>query len=86
MSHRKKVTLHDLQSLIWLLNFACVVIAPSRAFLRRLIDLTVKVTNPRHFIRLTCEARADIQCWLQLSHIRQLNFQISETQFSAISH
>lgn len=69
MSHRKKVTMHDLQSLIGLLNFACVVIAPGRAFLRRLIDLTVKVTNPRHFIRLTCEARADIQCWLQfISH------------------
>lgn len=69
MSHCKKVSLHDLQSLIGLLNFACVVIAPGRAFLRRLIDLTVKVTNPRHFIRLTCEARADIQCWLQfISH------------------
>lgn len=44
MSHRKKVTLHDLQSLIGLLNFACVVIAPGRAFLCRLIDLIVKVT------------------------------------------
>lgn len=35
MSHRKKVTLHDLQSLIWLLNFACVVIVMGRAYVLR---------------------------------------------------
>lgn len=84
MSHRKKVTLHDLQSLIGLLNFACVVIAPGRAFLRRLIDLTVKVTNPRHFIRLTCEARADIQCWLQfISHFNGKSVFLNDTWSSS---
>ncbi|XP_062572622.1 uncharacterized protein LOC134234551 [Saccostrea cucullata] len=68
-SMRKKITLRELQSLIGLLNFACSVISPGRAFLRRLIDMSCKVSNPRHFIRLTCEARADIQCWLQfISH------------------
>lgn len=44
MSHRKKVTLHDLQSLIWLLNFACVVIVMGRAYvftlIQKIIDLT----------------------------------------------
>ena len=36
--HRKKVMLRELQSLIGFLNFACSVIVPGRAFLRRLID------------------------------------------------
>ena len=38
---RKKVTLEEIQSLIGLLNFACLVVQPGRAFLRRLIDLTI---------------------------------------------
>ena len=37
---RRTVTLKELQSLIGLLNFRCIVLAPARAFLRRLIDLT----------------------------------------------
>ena len=36
----KKVSLKETQSLIGLLNFACSVVVPGRAFLRRLIDLT----------------------------------------------
>ena len=50
---RKKVTLRELQSLIGLLNFACSVVLPGRAFLRRLIDLTIGIARPQHFIRLT---------------------------------
>ena len=38
---RKKVTLKEIQSLTGMLNFACSVVVPGRAFLRRLIDLTV---------------------------------------------
>ncbi|XP_033736378.1 uncharacterized protein LOC117324568 [Pecten maximus] len=64
MSNRKKVTLHQLQSLIGLLNFACSVVVPGRTFLRRLIDLTMGLTNPQHFRRLNLEARADIAAWL----------------------
>ena len=62
-SKKKKITLRDLQSLIGLLNFACLVVRPGRAFLRRLIDLTKSISNPFHFIKLTCEARADLQAW-----------------------
>lgn len=36
-----------------------ILIAPGRTCLLRLIDLTVKVTNPWHIIRLTCKVRAD---------------------------
>ncbi|XP_062567617.1 uncharacterized protein LOC134229845 [Saccostrea cucullata] len=83
-SMRKKITLHELQSLIGLLNFACSVISPGRAFLRRLIDMSCKVSNPRHFIRLTCEARADIQFWLQfISHFNGKSVFLSDVWSSS---
>ncbi|KAK3087428.1 hypothetical protein FSP39_005841 [Pinctada imbricata] len=63
-SRKKKVQLRDLQSLIGLLNFACSVVVPGRAFLRRLIDLVIGVQSPFHWIRLTKESRADINIWL----------------------
>ncbi|XP_062591615.1 uncharacterized protein LOC134253122 [Saccostrea cucullata] len=61
--HRKKIQLRELQSLIGVLNFACQVVTPGRAFLRRLIDLTRRVSKPNHYIRLTAEERADIKAW-----------------------
>ena len=45
---KEKVTLRDLQSLIGVLNFACTVVIPGRAFLRRLIDMTMGVHKPYH--------------------------------------
>lgn len=60
---RKKVTLRELQSLVGLLNFACSVVVPGRAFLRRLIDLTKGITSPHHFIRLNKSVKADLQLW-----------------------
>jgi hypothetical protein len=63
MSRRKKVTLRELQSLIGTLNFATKVVIPGRAFLRRLIDLTVGYLRPNHHISLNKEARADLQAW-----------------------
>ena len=49
---RKKATLKEVQSLIGLLNFACSVVVPGRAFLRCLIDLTKDIRCASHFIRL----------------------------------
>ena len=49
---RKKVTLKDLQSLIGFLNFARSVIVPGRVFLQRLINITIGVKQPNHFIRI----------------------------------
>ena len=60
---RKKVTLAEVQSLTGLLNFACSVVVPGRAFLRRLIDLTIGIRFPYHFIRLTKEVKLDLQLW-----------------------
>ena len=60
---RKKVTLKEVQSLTGLLNFACSVVVPGRAFLHRLIDLTIGIHFPYHFIRLTKEVKLDLQLW-----------------------
>lgn len=53
-----------LQSLTGLLNFACSVIVPGRAFLRRLIDLTVGIQSPHHLIRLSKDVKEDLKVWL----------------------
>lgn len=63
-SKSRKIKLKDLQSLLGLLNFCCQVIVPGRCFLRRLTDLTKKVSKPNHRITLTRESRKDIQAWL----------------------
>lgn len=52
---RKKIKVKELQSLIGLLNFACLVVCPGRTFLRRLIDLTKGITKPSFYIRLNRE-------------------------------
>ena len=64
-SHKHKTTLQQLQSLIGTLQFACKVISPGRAFLRRLINLTLGVTKQHHHIHISAEAHQDIKCWLQ---------------------
>ena len=63
MKGRQKVTLRELQSLIGLLNFACSVVVPGRAFLRRLINLTIGVKRPHHYVRLTRQTKKDLQIW-----------------------
>ena len=60
---RKKVTLKEIQSLASMLNFACSVVVPGRAFLRRLIDLTVGVQSSYHYVRINQEVKADLKLW-----------------------
>lgn len=60
---RRKIKLRELQSLIGSLSFACRVVYPGRAFLRRLIDLTIGIKHPHHFIRLNKSAKADLFAW-----------------------
>lgn len=62
---RKKMTLRELQSLIGLLNFACCVVVPGRAFLRRLINLTKGVSKPHFRIRLNSQSRLDLSAWCE---------------------
>lgn len=60
---RTKVTLFEVQSLVGLLNFACTVVLPGRAFLRRSIDLSRGISQPYHHLRLTKGAKDDLRVW-----------------------
>ena len=60
---KEKVMLRTLQSIIGSLNFVCRAVAPGRAFLRRLIDMTIGVKQRHHMIRITLGARADLRAW-----------------------
>jgi len=55
--------LHDLQSLIGSLHFACKVVAPGCPFLRRVISLTRGLSNSSSFIRLGKESQKDLDVW-----------------------
>ena len=67
------MTLSAIQSLLGSLNFVCRAIVPGRAFLRRLIDLTVGATdkNTSTRIRDGVGARRDINMWI--SFLRGFN-------------
>lgn len=61
---KEKIRLRDLQSIIGTLNFACGAVVPGRPFLRRLIDLTIGVSKPYYYIRVTAQVREDLCTWL----------------------
>lgn len=63
--HMKCCTLKELQSLIGVLNFACSVIQPGRAFLRRMINLTMTVSDSQTHVYLNLETKDDMRIWLQ---------------------
>ena len=62
-STRRKATLKELQSLIGSLNFACKVVPPGRAFLQRIINLTIGISKPHHHIKLNKAFYGDINMW-----------------------
>jgi hypothetical protein len=64
-SNKQKVRLRDLQSIVGFLNFTCAVVLPGQAFLRRLIDLTIRIRKPYNFIRINSQARHDMYTWLK---------------------
>ena len=59
----KSVQLKQIQSLAGMLNFACGVIAPARAFSRRLYNLQIGLSKPFHHKKVTQEVRADLKVW-----------------------
>ena len=52
--------LHDLQSLIGSLHFACKVVVPGLKFLRHMISLTQGLSNPSSFICLSKVFQKDL--------------------------
>ena len=60
---RKKCQRRELESLIGRLSFACKVVVPGRAFLRRLYGATAGVRQPYHYVRLTKEMHKDLEIW-----------------------
>ena len=47
------------------LQYATCVVVPGKPFLCRLIDLTINVHKPYHFVRITNQAKEDLQTWFQ---------------------
>ena len=60
---KKSATLVELQSLIGTLNFACRVVPPGRAFLQRIINLTVGLKKAHHRTRLSKAFFDDLAMW-----------------------
>ena len=60
---KRKTTLQDMQSVVGCLQFATSVILPGKAFVRRLVNTTLGVKKPFHFVTLNEEARSDIRMW-----------------------
>lgn len=58
----------EMESLIGYLNFACSVVLPGRAFLRRLIFLIIGIKEPYHFVKIDDEAKADLFMWKEFIH------------------
>ena len=60
---QRNITQKGLQSILGHLNFACRVVVPGRAFLRRIYALTHKALRPYHHIKMTKAAKADFNLW-----------------------
>ena len=70
--------LPDIHSLPSIVNFACALIAPDGACLRKLIDLITCIGKPHFLIRITKDGRADKLVWLKfLSAFNCLSFSFS---------
>ena len=64
---KKACRKRELLSIIGVLSHACKVIRPGKSFLRRLIDLSTKVSNLNYFVRLNQSARSDLEWWFQFA-------------------
>ena len=58
------IQLKPIQSITGTLNFACGAVVPGSPFLRSLINLTVGVTRPCHYVRITHKVGEDLKTWL----------------------
>lgn len=61
--NKTSLTLKQVHSLIFLLNFACNVVMPGRAFLKKFIDLTIGIIKEYYRIRMTKQVEEDLAVW-----------------------
>ena len=61
MVKARTTKLKNMQSLIGCLQFAINVILPGKSFVRRLIDTTIGIEKPFHYVTISFEAKADIR-------------------------
>ena len=59
----KSLTLRSIQSINCLLNFACQIMAPARAFLRSLFDLTIGVPKQHYHVTIPRKVKHDVLVW-----------------------
>ena len=64
MLDKKRCRIRQIQSLAGLLQFACGVVVPGRAFLVRLYNLICGRSNPNYSVPLNREVKKDLQLWL----------------------
>ena len=64
---RKACKKRELLSLIGVLSHACKAVRSGRSFLRRLIDMSTSTRRLDHFVRLSKEAKSDIEWWFRFS-------------------
>lgn len=75
-----------MQSLIGVLNFACSVIQPGRAFLRRMINMTMQVSESQKFVFLTKESKEDMRLWLKfLDKFNGISMFLNENFLSSLT-
>jgi hypothetical protein len=68
---KTKVTKKCVQKLVGKLNWCCRVVQGGRTFMRNLINLISKASQPHHYIRVGKAAKADLMWWdkgLRLFH------------------
>ena len=64
MLTKSKCRLKELQALLGLLNFACAVVPPGRAFLQSMYALTVGVKHKNFFLRVNNRMKKDLKVFL----------------------
>lgn len=82
LRQKDKCTKYQLLSLVGKLSFACKVIPAGRIFLRRLIDLSCKVSRMHHRLRLCRDAHLDLDWWLAFLPTWSGTSQILESNWS----
>ena len=62
---KSKMTLRELQRIVGHLNFACRVVAPGRAFIRRISAAMAGLKRPLYRTRVTRSVKEDLKVWMQ---------------------